>query len=158
MKKIILILAVVGVLISCSNKNEIMKKEATVEIVVENETIAPKEEVVVEDTKVVLTEIEEITLDEKDYKSVSKPVKKTVRKVKSVSKSIKKEVAIEEKVVPIETSIDEDTDKLIAKTEIQAKVVEEKNQEKESTNNKTIFGALGAILVAGAAVFVFKNK
>lgn len=157
MKKIILILAVVGVLISCSNKNEIMKKEATVEIVVENETIAPKEEVVVEDTIDPL-QVEEITLDVKDYESVSEPVKKVRKKIKSTSKSIEKEVVIEEKAVPIETSIDEDVDKLIAKTETQAKVVEEKNQEKESTNNKTIFGALGAILVAGAAVFVFKNK
>lgn len=157
MKKIILILAVVGVLISCSNKNEIMKKEATVEIVVENEIIAPKEEVVVEDTIDPL-QVEEITLDVKDYESVSEPVKKVRKKIKSTSKSIEKEVVIEEKAVPIETSIDEDVDKLIAKTETQAKVVEEKNQEKESTNNKTIFGALGAILVAGAAVFVFKNK
>ena len=157
MKKIILILAVVGVMISCSNENEIIKKEATTEIIVENKIIIPEEKAIVEDTIDPL-QVEEITLDVKDYESVSEPVKKVRKKIKSTSKSIEKEVAIEEKAVPIETSIDEDVDKLIAKTETQAKVIEEKNQEKESTNNKTIFGALGAILVAGAAVFVFKNK
>jgi len=157
MKKIILILAVVGVMISCSNENEIIKKEATTEIIVENKIIIPEEKAIVEDTIDPL-QVEEITLDVKDYESVSEPVKKLRKKIKSTSKSIEKEVAIEEKAVPIETSIDEDVDKLIAKTETQAKVIEEKNQEKESTNNKTIFGALGAILVAGAAVFVFKNK
>lgn len=157
MKKIILILAVVGVMISCSNKNEIIKKEATTEIIVENKIIIPEEKAIVEDTIDPL-QVEEITMDVKDYESVSEPVKKVRKKIKSTSKSIEKVVVIEEKAVPIETSIDEDVDKLIAKTETQAKVVEEKNQEKESTNNKTIFGALGAILVVGAAVFVFKNK
>lgn len=155
MKKIMLILVVTGVLISCSSKDEIVKKETVVEVVVvEKEITAPKEEAIVE--------VEKFTLTDEDYKSVSEPVKKLVKKVKPTPKTIEKEMVIEEEVVPIEvvveTSVDKDVDELIAKTEIEAKVVEEETPMEESKSNKTLFGILGAILVAVAAIFVFKKK
>jgi outer membrane biosynthesis protein TonB len=164
MKKIMLILAITGVLISCSSKDETVKKETTVEVVApQEETVTSVETTEVEATEIVTVEVEKPVLTDEDYKSVSEPMKKPVKKTKPV----KKAVVVEEKAAPIvvpvmETSVDEavdtDVDKEIAKTETETKVVEVETPVEESGSNKTLFGILGAILVAAAAVFVFKKK
>lgn len=167
MKKIMLILAITGVLISCSSKDETVKKETTVEVVApQEEVVTPIETTEVEATEVVTVEVEKPVLTDEDYKSVSEPAKKTVKKTKPAPKPMKKEVVVEEKVTPVaavmETSVDEavdtDVDKQIAKTETETKVVEAETPVEESKSNKTLFGILGAILVAVAAIFLFKKK
>jgi len=167
MKKLMLILVFTGVLISCSSKDEIIKKETVAEVAVENETTTLNEKAIeVENPEVTTVEVEKFILTDEDYKTVSEPVKKIIKKVKPTPKIVKKEMVIEEKVVPIEVAIetsvdkdlDKDVDELIAMTETEAKVVEEETPKEENSSNKTLFGILGAILVAGAAVFVFKKK
>lgn len=171
MKKIMLILAITGVLISCSGNDETVKKETAVEVVaVKDEAVVPKEEAVAETTEVVTVEVEKPVLTDEDYKSVSEPAKKshkkTVKKIKSTPKPMKKEVVVEKKVeaaaVVVETSVDKvvdkDVDKLIAKTETEVKAVKAKTPVEEGKSNKTLFGILGAALVAIAAIFLFKKK
>ncbi|MCS5422456.1 MULTISPECIES: hypothetical protein [Psychrilyobacter] len=170
MKKIMLILAVTGVLISCSGKDETVKKETVAEVVaVKDESAVPKEEAAAETAEVVTVEVEKPVLTDEDYESVSEPAKKTVKKTKPAPKPMKKEVVVEEKVAAVETSVDKavdkvdevvdkDADKLIAKTETEAKAVEAKTPVEESKSNKTLFGILGAVLVAAAAIFLFKKK
>lgn len=161
MKKLMLILVVTGILISCSSKDEIIKKETVVEVVVENETTIPNEKMVeVETAKVITIEVEEFSKIDEDYKTVSEPTKKWVKKVKTNSKPVKKEIIIEEEPVELveKVSIDKDIDKLIAMKETEAKSIEEQKPKEEESSNKTLFGVLGAILVAAAAVFVFKKK
>lgn len=165
MKKIMLILAITGVLISCSSKDEIIKKETVAEVlVVKDEAIIPLEEAVVEITEVVMVEVEKPVLTDEDYKSVSEPIKK-LRK-KPTPKPINKKLVIEEKVVPVEivmeTSVDDalniDVDKQVANIKTEVKVVDAETPKEESGSNKTLFGILGVILVAAAAMFVFKKK
>ncbi len=171
MKKIMLVLAITGVLISCSGKEETVKKETTVEVVApQEEVVAPVETTEVETTEVVTVEVEKPALTDEDYESVSEPAKKTVKKpvkqTKPAPKPVEKEAVVEEETAPVEivmeTSVDEavdtDVDKQIAKTETETKVVETETPVEESGSNKTLFGILGAILVAAAAVFVFKKK
>ena len=158
MKKIMLILAITGGLISCSSKDEIIKEETVTEMVV------VKDEAVVETTEVVMVEVEKPVLTNEDYKSVSEPIKK-LRK-KPTPKPINKKLVIEEKVVPVEivmeTSVDEalniDVDKQVANIKTEVKVVDAETPKEESGSNKTLFGILGVILVAAAAMFVFKKK
>ncbi|MGB6128165.1 MAG: hypothetical protein WBG30_05390 [Psychrilyobacter sp.] len=158
MKKIMLILAVTGVLISCTSKDETVKKETTIEVVAPQEEVTVQEDVIT--TEVVTVEIEKPVLKDEDYKSVSEPAKKTVKKTKSTPKPVEKKVEPVE--VVMETSVDDtvntDIDKQIAKTETETKVIEVETPKEESSNNKTLFGILGAILVAAAAVFIFKKK
>ncbi|OQY42805.1 MAG: hypothetical protein B6227_00890 [Fusobacteriia bacterium 4572_74] len=171
MKKIMLILVITGVLISCSNKDQTVKKETVVEVaVVKDESVVPVEKTVVETTEVAKVEIEKPVLTDKDYKLVSEPVKKlmkkSVKQIKYTPEPVEKEIDVEEKLAPVEvvmeTSVDEtvdtDVDKQIAKTETETKVVKVETPAEESSSNKTLFGILGAILVAVAAIFVFKKK
>ena len=167
MKRMMLILAIAGVLVSCSSKDEIVKKETTVEVVAsQEEAVTPLETSEVEVTEVVTVEVEKSVLTDEDYKSVSEPVKK-IAKPKKQTKSTP-ETIVEEKieVTPLETptmetsvddAVDKDVDKQIAKVETETKVVEAEPI-KEESSNKTLYGILGAILVAAAAVFVFKKK
>ncbi|UUV19616.1 hypothetical protein NRK67_09340 [Fusobacteria bacterium ZRK30] len=166
MKKIMLILAITGVLISCSSKDETVKKETTVEVVApQEEVVAPVETTEVEATEVVTVEVEKPALTDEDYKSVSEPAKKTVKKPVKQTKPAPKPVEKEE-TAPVEAvmetsvddTVDSDVDKQIAKTETETKAVEVETPVEESSSNKTLFGILGAILVAAAAVFVFKKK
>jgi len=153
MKKIMLILAITGVLISCSSNDEAVKKETVEEVVV------VKEEVV-ETTEVVKVEVEKMIVTDEEYQTVSEPVKKSVKKTKYTPKPVVKEEVKEE--VMMETSVDETVDteveKEIAKTEAETKVVDMETPVEESGSNKTLFGILGAILVGAAAIFVFKKK
>ena len=72
MKKLMLILVVTGILISCSSKDEIIKKETVVEVVVENETTIPNEKMVEDETaKVINIEVDEFSNIDEDYKTVS---------------------------------------------------------------------------------------
>lgn len=169
MKKIMLVLAITGVLISCSGKDETVKKETTVEVVApQEEAVTPAETTEVEATEVVTVEVEKPALTDEDYKSVSEPAKKTVKKpvkqTKPAPKPVEKEVVAAEETAPVvmETSVDDavdtDVDKEIAKTETETKAVEAETPVEESSSNKTLFGILGAILVAAAAIFVFKKK
>lgn len=156
MKKIMLILAITGILISCSSKDEVVKKQSVAEVVVVEETVIPESEVEP------IVEVEKPVMEEADYKTVSEPEKKQVKKTKLASKPMKEKVAVEEEVAEVKTSIDEaideDVDKMIAKTETEVKVVEAKMPEEDNKSNKTLFGILGAILVAAAAMFLFKKK
>lgn len=165
MKKIMLVLAITGILISCSGKDETVKKETIVEVVApQEEAGTPVETIVVEATEVVIVEVEKPVLTEEDYKSVSEPVRKSMKKpgkqIKSASKPMEGKV-IPAKVV-METSVDEavdtDVDKQVAKIETETKVIVAETPVEESKSNKTLFGILGAVLVAAAAMFLFKKK
>ncbi|MEI6857997.1 hypothetical protein [Psychrilyobacter sp.] len=165
MKKIMLILAITGILISCSGKDESVKKETIVEAVApQEEAVTLVETIVVEVTEVVVVEVEKPVLTDEDYKLVSEPMKKSIKKPVKQIKSASE--PMEKKVIPVEvvmgTSVDEavdsDIDKQVAKIETETKVVVAETPVKESKSNKTLFGILGAILVAAAAMFVFKKK
>jgi len=171
MKKILLILAITSALVSCSSKDENVKKEVkTTEVVAAQpvdetatEEMAPVEEVNTEEPAVVSDE---------DYKSVSESVENQKKQTKPVVRpkkptpkpEVKKEETkkVEETKVETTTSVDDavdaDADKKVAKVEADTKTVETSTPEKEESSNKTIFGILGALLVAAGAVFVFKKK
>ena len=167
MKKMMLILAIAGVLVSCSSKDETIKKETTVKVVAsQEEAVTPVETTEVEATEVVTVEVEEPTLTDEDYKSVSEPVKKVSKSKKQIKLAPKPVVEEKVEVTSLETPtmetsvddvVDEDVDKQIAEVETETKAVEPEPI-KEETSNKTLYGILGAILVAAAAVFVFKKK
>ena len=170
MKKIMLILAITGIFISCSSKDESVKKETVSEVAVVE--ITEEVTIVEETTKEIVEETTETILTVEDYEAVSEPVKKSTKKFMKQNKVISKPIEVEEKIVveektaPVEVVmdvsvddvIDKDVNKQIAKTETETKVVEVKAPKEESSSNKTLFGVLGAILVAAAAIFVFKKK
>jgi hypothetical protein len=148
MKKIILILAITGVLISCSNKEEGVKKETNPEL---SATVNKEEtEKMTETTEKVSVEVEKPALEKKDYEAVSEPSNKET-KVAKIKEAPEMETSIDEKV-------DADVEKEISKVEDETKTVESKEAPAEGGSNKTLYGILGVILAAVAAFFVFKKK
>ena len=162
MKKILLILAVTGVLISCSNKEDSVKKDGNTELTVQVNKVDNGEVTEsVEGTGEVKVEIEKPALEEDDYSAVSEPSKKETKPAKRPTKSVEKadskgetpkmETSIEEKV-------DADVDKEITKIEDEAKTVKTEVEKADEGSNKTLYGILGVIVAAVAAFFIFKKK
>jgi hypothetical protein len=158
MKKIMLILAITGVLISCSNKEETVKTETPTQT--SAEVAAPEEKTV----EVSVEVEEEVVVTDADYEKVSEPAGTCPKKQTKPAPKPKKEAVEEpkEEVPTPETSIDEtvdqDVDKELAKVETETKDVKVDDTPAEEGSNKTIFGILAALVIAGAAFFVFKKK
>jgi hypothetical protein len=165
MKKLMLVLAITGVLISCSSKEEAVKKDpATTQV----EAPAPTEAVTAEETTEV--SVEPVAVTDAEYKDVSEPVAKTPKKEakpatkpapkpkKVAVKETKKEVVAPTTDSSIDKAVDKDVDKKIAKVETETKDVKVEDTPVEESSNKTLFGILGALVVAAGAFFVFKKK
>jgi isoleucyl-tRNA synthetase len=159
MKKIMLILAITGVLISCSNKEESVKTETPTQTATE---VTTPEEKTVE----VSVEVEEVVVTDADYEKVSEPAgtspkkqtKPAPRPKKKVVEEPKEEVPTPEMETSIDETVDKDVDKELAKVESETKDVKVDDTPAEEGSNKTIFGILAALVIAGAAFFVFKKK
>ncbi len=154
MKKILLTLAVISVLVSCSGKDEVVKEATFTEIVVSQEKKAQDITSIAREEQNKIKKISESTLNS---------LKQTRPFERPLVEGSESEKSDEDKKIDTETSIDEivdnDVDKKISKSVDESKEVKvESDPIEKEESNKTVFGVLGVLLVAIAAFFVFKKK
>jgi preprotein translocase subunit SecF len=155
MKKLMMILAITGILVSCSSKEETVKTEKTTEVTVTQEESKETDKVVAEVKPAEEEAKPEVTKE--DYKKITgtdepKESMETSEEVTSEPEKVETKTD-----ATVDDAVDSDVDKEILEIEEKTKSVESEPV-KEEGSNKTMYGIIGAILIALAAMFVFKKK
>jgi preprotein translocase subunit SecF len=155
MKKLMMILAITGILVSCSSKEETVKTEKTTEVTVTQEESKETDKVVAEVKPAEEEAKPEVTKE--DYKKITgtdepKESMETSEEVTSEPEKVETKTD-----ATVDDAVDSDVDKEILEIEEKTKSVESEPV-KEEGSNKTMYGIVGAILIALAAMFVFKKK